>query len=415
MSIDENRVAVTSAETKKSHGRLPTMNLWRRMIVAVLRHLERGHLTLVFPEGNRAEFGVKSTNAPSVEVRIHNERTFRRLALGGHLALAECYMEGDWSCSDLTDLFELFLINTKSFRGIHLKGTTTRWLNRIMHWMNSNTKRGSKRNIAFHYDLGNAFYEQWLDPSMTYSSAYNYDGQMPLEVAQRQKNDRVLDLAGATTGHRILEIGCGWGGFAETAAQRGAHVHGITLSNEQLNYARQRSLSKGFSDNAKFELRDYRDTEGSYDHIVSIEMIEAVGKDNWDHYCSIIRDRLTEKGSAVIQAIVIEDARYEQYSKSVDFIQKYIFPGGMLPSPSILKDIISRCGLKLVHEEYFGHDYARTLAKWNESFMAAWPRISSMDFDERFKRMWQYYLAYCEAGFKAKSIDVGFYKVVRAF
>ncbi|WP_102866995.1 SAM-dependent methyltransferase [Pseudovibrio exalbescens] len=415
MSVEENRVAASALETSRKQTRLPKMNLWRRAIVAVLHHLEKGHLTLVFPEGDRAEFGHRTSEAPAVEVRIHRERTFRRLALGGHLSLAECYMEGDWSCSDLTDLFELFLINTRSFRGIHLKGTATRWLNRLMHWMNANTKRGSKRNIAFHYDLGNAFYEQWLDPSMTYSSAYRYDKGQALETAQQQKYDRVLDLAEAKAGDRILEIGCGWGGFAEKAAERDAFVHGVTLSNEQLTYARQRSLAKNFSENAQFELRDYRDTDGSYDHIVSIEMIEAVGKDNWDHYFSIIHDRLKDNGSAVIQAIVIEDGRYDQYSKSVDFIQKYIFPGGMLPSPSVLKKIIERCGLKLVHEEYFGHDYARTLAAWNERFTEAWPRISSMNFDERFKRMWHYYLAYCEAGFKAKSIDVGFFKVVRAF
>ncbi|MTI16292.1 class I SAM-dependent methyltransferase [Rhodobacteraceae bacterium RKSG542] len=415
MTIEDNANRQSNILSHQAQSlALPRLNLWRRLVVKVLTHIKIGHLRVEFCEGTAMEFGTPTPELQPVTVMMHSDKPFRRLALGGHLALAESYMDGQWSCSSLKALFDLFLANTKMLEGINQKGQLNIWLSRLRHLANANTRKGSKRNIAYHYDLGNDFYEEWLDPSMTYSSAYKLSQDEPLEDAQYRKYKRVLELAGAVKGESLLEIGCGWGGMAEAAARQGINSHGITLSKEQLAYAKKRSVDKGFSNLAEFELRDYRDTEGKYDHIVSIEMIEAVGEENWNSYFNIIRERLKDDGSAVIQGIVIDEDRYENYRNRVDFIQKYIFPGGMLPSPSALKKSIEAAGLQLVHEEYFGLDYAATLGRWDEAFSRAWTDLQAQGFDERFRRMWHYYLAYCQAGFEAKSIDVGFFKIQKA-
>jgi len=380
----------------------------------MLEGLHHGRLTITLSSGRIISAGQVSKDHPDVQVTVHSSRAFRRIAIGGHMAVAETYMDGDWSCNDLTGLFEIFLINTGALNNLYEKGRLVLWIDRLRHLFNRNSKRGSRKNIAHHYDLGNNFYAAWLDPSMTYSSAYQFKSGEPLERAQKRKYQRVLELAETQKGHSLLEIGCGWGGLAREAASAGVKVHGITLSEQQLDYVNKNASGDGFSNNLSFELCDYRDVDGTYDHIISIEMIEAVGHENWARYFDVIKKRLKPGGVAVLQAITIDDDRYEEYRDGVDFIQRYIFPGGMLPSTSALRESIRNSGLELVECEYFGEDYCNTLRQWHTAFEHQWSRIETMGYDERFRRMWRFYLTYCEAGFKAKSIDVGFFKIRRA-
>ena len=284
-------------------------------------------------------------------------------------------------------------------------------LNRLYHRLRKNSRRGSRRNISQHYDLGNDFYGRWLDPSMTYSSAlYEYPEQSLVE-AQIAKYKRISELAGLKREDRILEIGCGWGGFMEhAAAHTGCDVHGITLSQEQLIYANERMARQNLEQRAEATLTDYREASGEYDAIVSIEMLEAVGEAHWPRYFRTLRRRLKPGASAVIQVITIADDGYDSYRRRTDFIQRHVFPGGMLPCPKVLQKQASNAGLMLDHEETFGSSYARTLAAWRESFCSAWPAIARQGFDERFRRLWQYYLSYCETGFRSGSIDVGIYR-----
>ena len=275
-------------------------------------------------------------------------------------------------------------------------------------------KTGSARNIAYHYDLGNAFYAEWLDPGMTYSSAMFADAGDDLETAQRRKNRSVAELLELAPGHELLEIGCGWGGFAEYAAgERGAKVTGLTISHEQHDYATARLARAGLAGRAEIRLQDYRDVAGTFDRIASIEMIEAVGEKHWPTYFARLRSLLRPGGIAVLQAITIADHRFESYRRCPDFIQRYIFPGGMLPSPSVMRQAAARAGLAFVEGPRFAQSYARTLALWQERFQSAWPRIAAPGFDRRFKRMWEYYLAYCEAGFRSGNLDVGHYRLER--
>ncbi len=276
-----------------------------------------------------------------------------------------------------------------------------------MHWRRDNSREGSKRNIHAHYDLGNNFYRLWLDPTMTYSSAL-YDGQKakPLDVAQTDKYDRILAQLGAKQGDSILEIGCGWGGFAEVAARRGMRVTGITISREQLAFARERLEKAGLADRADIQFCDYRDIKGSYDHIVSIEMIEAVGERHWPEYFSALKRHVLPGGSAIVQAIVIADDFFEGYRNRPDFIQTYIFPGGMLLSPQRIAEQCRRAGLKIAELYSFGLDYAHTLETWLGRFDGVADQVATLGFDERFRRMWRFYLAYCAAGFSTRRTDV---------
>lgn len=285
--------------------------------------------------------------------------------------------------------------------------------NQLRHWLRGNSRGGSRRNIAHHYDLGNAFYSRWLDPGMTYSSAlYTAPGQS-LEAAQAAKIERVVALMALPPRAEVLEIGSGWGALGAAIGQTGARVKGITLSREQLAWARERVARDGLADRVQFELEDYRDTRGRYDAVVSVEMIEAVGEAYWPIYFQTIADRLKPGGRAVIQAITIDERRFDGYRRDTDFIQHYIFPGGMLPTPSIIADEARRAGLAVVSVDRFGQSYAATLAEWRRRFLAAWPEIRPLGFDERFRRMWEYYLCYCEGGFLSGTIDVGHYVLMR--
>ena len=278
----------------------------------------------------------------------------------------------------------------------------------------ANSKEGSKKNISEHYDLGNDFYAEWLDPSMTYSSALFASDNVSLEEAQHQKYRRVAELAGVTQGSSVLEIGCGWGGFAETAAKDfGANVYGITLSREQLKYAQDRLAAQGLSNLATLHLEDYRDTRGQFDHVASIEMIEAVGEEHWPSYFRTVHDRLKPGGTAAIQAITINEADFDEYRSGPDFIQRFIFPGGMLLTKTAMKEQGDKAGLILENVENFRLSYARTLRLWADRFKERWSEITKLGYDEAFRRKWIYYLNYCEAGFLEGSIDVGIYQYRR--
>ncbi|MBT8417504.1 MAG: cyclopropane-fatty-acyl-phospholipid synthase family protein, partial [Silicimonas sp.] len=312
-----------------------------------------------------------------------------------------------WSTPDLQSFMDVIHADNDdvydSFGGLQI----VRMWERFRHWMNRNTKEQAKKNISHHYDLGNEFYELWLDDTMTYSSALFQTGQESLENAQTLKYKSMVDQMGAGPGDHVLEIGCGWGGFAEYAArERGLKVTGLTISKEQRDFAIERMAKAGLSDKVEIKLQDYRDETGSYDGIASIEMFEAVGEKYWPAYFDTVHNRLRPGRNATLQIITIEDKRFEIYRKGVDFIQKYIFPGGMLPSSSVLRREIERAGLIVKGSIEFGESYSQTLRRWHDVFNARWSDVSLLGFDDRFKRMWNFYLTSCAAGFHAGSIDV---------
>ncbi len=387
--------------------------LWEVIFQRALAHLQVGHLRVNFPDGRRQAVEGRQPG-PEAELEIRDLRGLQRLIRGGDVGFAEAYMAGEVDSPDLTDLIELAARNESALQKALAGNRWIRALNRFRHLMRANTRRGARRNIAHHYDLGNAFYREWLDPSMTYSAAYFDQGANGLNAAQTAKYRRMAELAELAPGKHVLEIGCGWGGFAEVAARDfGCRVTGLTLSKEQLAFAQERMQRQGLSNLVELQLQDYRDCLGRFDSIVSIEMFEAVGEAHWKHYFEVLRERLHQGGTAALQIITIAEERFESYRRNADFIQKYIFPGGMLPTSSVLRALAQDSGLMMRGEEGFAASYARTLREWRETFLQAWPRIQPLGFDERFRRMWTYYLAYCEAGFRAGSIDVVHLKLQR--
>jgi cyclopropane-fatty-acyl-phospholipid synthase len=374
-----------------------------RRLTELGTRLRAGTLTLILPDRERLVF--RGTE-PGVEAvfRVRRARIMRRFLLGGHLAFGEAYVDGDWDSPDVAALLLYFLQNEPHFG---LEGSWwLRLVQRALHRLRDNSRRRARDNIAAHYDLGNAFYGAWLDPGMTYSAGLFERPDDDLETAQANKNRRIAALADIRPGQRVLEIGCGWGGFAEHAARLGASVVAITLSRAQLDHARARIAAAGLADKVEFRLQDYRDVAGTFDRIVSIEMIEAVGEAYWPVYCAKLHDLLVPGGRAALQAILIDDARWPIYRSSPDFIQRYIFPGGMLPTAGRLRAALEQAGLSWRADHGFAADYARTLRLWHDRFVAAWPEIAALGFDARFRRLWTYYLNYCEAGFAFGSIDV---------
>lgn len=343
-------------------------------------------------------------------LHIHNPVGLIQQGSQGLLGWSESFINGDWSTPDLKALTDWAMANEDNLQEVMAANWFSNLFNRVLHKIRRNSRSGSRRNIAAHYDLGNDFYQLWLDPTMTYSSALYFDEHEDLETAQGNKYNTIIDWLELRPGHSLLEIGCGWGGFARALNQRhqGAYK-GITLSHEQLAYAQQMSDNQSH----QFSLTDYRDIHEQYDRIVSIEMIEAVGEEHWPVYFEKLYRSLKPGGSAVIQAILIDDARFEEYRRGVDFIQRYIFPGGMLPSDRVMKEQAKKAGLAITNSLSFGLDYARTLDEWKRLFLSAWPAIEQLGFDQRFKRLWQFYLDYCTTGFQFRSIDVCLYKLTK--
>lgn len=402
-------------EGLRESGRLRgAEELFASALKPLIRRIQFGGLTVVTPSGGRIVHHAANPG-PEASIVLHNWRPVRRLLLGGDVAFAESYMNGDWTTPDLTAVIELAAHNASTLDNAIGGGPVVRTLNRLRHAMRANTKRGSRRNIEAHYDLGNDFYSLWLDESMTYSSAiYSAGAQESIEEAQARKIARICDMLEIGEGDSVLEIGCGWGALGRALAQRGAHVTGLTLSPSQLEWARRVGEEGGLSANLDLRLQDYRDVRGAFDRIVSIEMIEAVGERYWPDYFGAIAARMKEGGCAVLQAITIADDRFDAYRKGADFIQRYVFPGGMLPSPETMARSAAQAGLRIVESETFAHSYAATLAEWRRRMLLAWPQIAAQGFDPRFRRLWEYYLCYCEAGFRAGTIDVGLYKLAHA-
>ncbi len=372
----------------------------------VVRKLNHGRIDFRLTDGRvfRAQ-GDKPGQA--VEIQVHNPDCFARLIREGDLGFSDAYLEGWWSVSDLQMFMDILLDRNEAvfdgFPGMAL----VRLYERTRHWLNGNSRAQAKKNISHHYDLGNDFYAQWLDDSMTYSSAIFSTGQEDLSKAQRAKYASMVDQMGVVAGDHVLEIGCGWGGFAEYAArERGLKVTGLTISQEQHDFAVDRIARAGLSDQVQIVMRDYRDETGIYDGIASIEMFEAVGEKYWPTYFNAVRERLKPGARATLQIITIANRRFEQYRKGVDFIQKHIFPGGMLPSPNALKEQIARAGLKLTDSIEFGESYSQTLRRWHETFNARWDNITAMGFDDRFRRMWNFYLTSCASAFHSGNCDV---------
>ena len=374
-----------------------------QFLLRMLSRLEHGSLKLECPDGKLLKFGNED---PAVTLSLNSWEPFLAAIRSGDIGFAESYLQGEWQTDNLAKLIELFIHNRNALESAIYGSWWGSLLYRIKHLFNRNSRAGSRRNIHAHYDIGNSFYTLWLDPSMTYSSALFAQPEFTLQQAQYAKYERIFSEINGGADSRILEIGCGWGGFAELAAKKGAHITGLTLSTEQLDFAQKRLNDAGVSERTELRLQDYRDTDGEYDGIASIEMFEAVGEEYWDSYFACIAKNLKTGGRACIQTITIADDLFERYRKGPDFIQQYIFPGGMLPSPSIFRAHAQRHGLSVVNELAFGLDYARTLRLWDHAFEEALPAVQAQGFDERFIRTWKFYLAYCEAGFRAGSIDL---------
>ncbi len=389
-------------------GDAPSGPSWpARLIGGFCRNLAFGQLSVHFPDGSRAHYrGRFEGDSGVLEIR----RSFMlalRLLTRGEVGFGESYVEGHWDTPDLAALLEVLLDNEEHLeRGFQGMRWSRLW-DRLVHLLRHNHRLNSRRNIARHYDLGNDFYRCWLDDSMTYSSALFEDGDADsLEMAQRRKYERLLDGLGARPGEHLLEIGCGWGGLAEVAASRGLRVTGVTLSREQLEYGRRRIAAAGLSDQVELRLQDYRDIQGQFDHAVSIEMMEAVGETYWPAYYGALRRLVRPGGRVALQVITIGDDIFPIYRGRPDFVQLYIFPGGMLPSPASMEGLARDCGLRTLETRWHGRDYAETLERWRTRFRAAAKEIGALGYGETFRRMWEYYLAYCEAGFRAGSIDL---------
>ena len=383
-----------------------------RLLLRLARLIRRGTLTIELPGGARHVF--EGAPGPAATFIVKDTRVVRRLLTGGSLGLAEAYLDGLWDSPDLRAVMRLATANETIWQTVLAGRPWMRVLARLAHRLRPNTRRGARRNILAHYDLGNAFYAEWLDRTMTYSSALFGGNDDTLEAAQLRKMHRLCQALELRPGMRVLEIGCGWGGFAEVAARDyGALVTGLTLSPAQLAYAEARIARAGLAGRVTLLLEDYRDVRGSFDRIASIEMFEAVGEKYWPAFFAAVRERLAPGGRAGLQIITIADRFFAPYRRGADFIQRHVFPGGMLPSPRRLQEEVAKAGLAWADELWFGRDYAETLARWQAQFQAAWPRIAAAarlqarPADDRFKRLWEYYLAYCETGFRAGWTDVG--------
>lgn len=377
----------------------------------LLDGIKIGQLSMTWPDGHTTRHGTRSDDpTQNAHLVLNNFKPIRQVLQFGENGFAESYLRGDWTTDSLRNLFTVIMNNEGEVAAVTAGSRLARMINSIRHGRNHNSLRGSQRNIEFHYDLGNPFYKLWLDNTMSYSSAV-FEADESLEAAQKNKLVKVVDALKPAAGARVLEIGCGWGAMAHKLATAGeCRVEGISLSQEQLKYARQNNsvvAATGHQGSTEFRYQDYREVQGKFDHIVSIEMFEAVGEQYWATYFSKLAELLEQGGSAVLQVITIAEERFEEYRASPDFIQRYIFPGGMLPSKERLRNLIDEAGFDLVDTDWFGHSYAITLERWRERFDQVARDVTAQGFDERFLRMWRYYLSYCETGFRFGRTDVG--------
>ncbi len=376
-------------------------------VFGMAQELRNGRCDFVLPDGRI--FRAEGANPGHVaELHVHSDDLFARLIREGDLGFCDAYLDGDWSTPDLQAFMDLVHQgNENLYDGFPGMGLVRRF-EQLRFWLQRNSKAQARKNISYHYDLGNDFYGLWLDDTMTYSSALFEGGpQQSMEAAQIAKYKSMVDQMGVVPGDHVLEIGCGWGGFAEYAAkERGLQVTCLTISEEQIKYARDRIEKAGLSDKVQFKLQDYRDERGHYDGIASIEMFEAVGEQYWPAYFETVRERLKPGKFATLQIITVDHARWHVYKRGVDFIQKYIFPGGMLPSPKVLREQVERAGLIVDKSIEFGKSYDITLRRWHETFNAKWDQITALGFDERFRRMWNFYLTSCAATFDSGNCDV---------
>ncbi|MDE1183494.1 cyclopropane-fatty-acyl-phospholipid synthase family protein [Paraburkholderia sp.] len=391
------------SRTLRGHQTIPTSG---RLFLSLLERIRVGHLVLVTPDGQQKMYG-DSHQQPSARLEIHDWRACGAILRKGDIGFADAWREGWVDTPDLAALLRVAIRNERALQRTVSGGWLAQLWYGLRHRLRPNTQVGSRRNIHAHYDIGNPFYGLWLDRTYTYSSAL-FDGQFdaPLESAQRAKYQRIVDTLGLTAGMRVLEIGCGWGGFAIHAARLGIRVHGITISKAQLELAQARVMEARLGHRVKLEMRDYRSLEGQYDAVVSIEMFEAVGERFWPTYFDVVRARLKPGARALVQTITIEDAHFAAYRATSDFIREFIFPGGMLPGPQGFVKAARRAGLDAFASLSFGRDYAETLRRWRASFESEIDAIRALGFDDVFLRTWRLYLAYCEAGFDEQRTDV---------
>ena len=382
-------------------------------VMRIVQTLQVGSLILVLPDGRKfiayGQSGITPINKQTLhaELHIHNPEFFSRLVREGDLGFADSYLDGWWSTPDLQALMDLFHAgNDRLYDGFPGLGLL-RLFEKLVFWLHSNTRRQALKNISHHYDLGNEFYGLWLDETMTYSSALFQSGDQSMASAQTAKYAAMIDQMGVKPGDHVLEVGCGWGGFAVYAAQhRGLRVTGLTISKEQLAYAEDRIERLNLGHLVTLKLQDYRDEQGVYDGVASIEMFEAVGEKYWPQYFEMVRRALKPGAQATLQIITIQDQRFDAYRKGVDFIQKYIFPGGMLPSPLALQSQITKAGLTKITSVEFGRSYSQTLRQWHDRFNARWDEVAQLGFDDRFRRMWNMYLTSCASAFESGYCDV---------
>lgn len=403
MSIELRPLPLTSANFGEETRGLPRM---LREAMRFALQLKAGSLTFTLADG-RSFLCAGEKQGPKAEIIIKDTRFARRLMLAGDVGLGESYGDGQWDSPDITAVIALFAANVELITDFLARSPILQFFLRLRHAFNRNSKRGAKRNIAAHYDLGNDFYAHWLDPSMTYSAALFAPGDNTLEAGQLRKYRALAEAMGVKPGDHVLEIGCGWGGFAEfLAREQGAQVTALTISRAQYEYAAARIQAAGLNERVSIKFQDYRDERGTYDRIGSIEMFEAVGEHYWPDYFRVLGERLRPSGTAGLQIITIPEKFFENYRVNMDFIRRHIFPGGMLPSPERLAALAGKTGFHLSEERIFGADYAETLRQWRDAFDRNWPKLTHLGFDERFRRLWRYYLAYCEAGFDHGTIDV---------
>ncbi len=377
-----------------------------RFVINKLKKISQGNLKLINYDGKVYHFGDLESKLSS-DIKINKPNFYLNVVMGGSSALGEAHMKKDFYSSNLTNLIELTARNINtiySFSGSLKLQKIKNFLKKIFA---SNTKSKSKKHISKHYDLGNEFFSSWLDKSLTYSSAVYKNEKDDLEIAQRNKFQKLINLMNIKNGNKVLEIGCGWGGFAEFLAKNyDVTVDCITISKNQYEFTKKKIFNSGLNNKVNVQFLDYRDLKEKYDHVASIEMIEAVGEKYMDQYFATIKNVLNYGGTAAIQGIVIKDDLFERYRANEDFIQKYIFPGGFLPSIKFMENLIKKNDLKLEKINTYSEDYARTLATWRKNFLGAWEKISPLGFDEYFKRMWEFYLSYCEGGFKSRNINL---------